>query len=177
VEFLVKKWTGGLGDSILRNTDKLIGTNVLPTDVSNIPFFGSFVARNPGMSAQPLADFYNEYEKYQTAASDVNVLKKQEGSDAALEEVQNSEAFGYNLSIAAKALSEMRKSYYAIYSSSYEGEKGPDGKPITNDQIADDKARLLDEISGDMITLARETLKDLDEYRVEYRENADGEPQ
>ena len=177
VEFLVKKWTGGLGDSILRNTDKLIGTNVLPTDISNTPFFGSFVARNPGMSAQPLTDFYNEYEKYQTAASDVNVLKKQEGSDAALEEVQNSEAFGYNLSIAAKALSEMRKSYYAIYSSSYEGEKGPDGKPITNDQIADDKARLLDEISGDMITLARETLKDLDEYRVEYRENADGEPQ
>ena len=67
-DHFVSGWTGTVGATVLRILDVPFSESKKPWEVADIPFVGSFVTRNPGMSAQPVQDFYEgmaELEKKQ----------------------------------------------------------------------------------------------------------------
>jgi len=153
-------WTGQLGPNILRITDKAMKDNPMPRDIANTPFMGSFFLRNPGVSAQPINDFYDEYEAYKKAAGDVTFLESGDKEDtpeyekavAALEKFD-----GTDMALVAQALTEQRKVMYEMY------------EDDTLD--ANDKRQILDEVAGQMIETTRIALQELDEARKDAEED------
>lgn len=153
-------WTGQLGPNILRITDGTFKDNPMPRDIANTPFMGSFFLRNPGVSAQPINDFYDEYEAYKKAAGDVTFLESGEKEDtpeyekavAALEKFD-----GTDMALVAQALTEQRKVMYEMY------------EDETMD--ANDKRQILDEVASQMIETTRMALQELDEARKDAEED------
>lgn len=136
LEHYVRAWGGNTGSFILSVADKALAmAGVTPpqvkpaTQLSDIPFVGSYIAKYPTPGAQPIQDFYDNYEKSQTAISTVRSLGKREGASAA-----NSYLTSYDtqenmigLNGYAKALGAMNKSLQAIYAN-------PDMKPYEKSQ-------------------------------------------
>jgi hypothetical protein len=149
IDHLVKGWSGDLGTSIVRTLDQ--GAGFIPgfdgvnpiknaTDLSNDPWFGSFVARNPGMSAKSVQDFYEVYGKYLIAKADMNDAKKR-GDPKALFEASRSTDLRIKLDTTARALSKIRTAMYAAENS----------KTLSRD----DKRQLVDKLADQMVKLAQ----------------------
>lgn len=65
--------TGGIAAAkILNQPDP---ATVRPPELADNPFVAGFVHRNPGMSSQPIQDFYDAYDRVKTARRDVSLAQ------------------------------------------------------------------------------------------------------
>lgn len=76
IDNYVRQWTGGLGSAVLKLLDasgrvmELLPDGA-PKEWADNPFIGSFFARTPNMSAQPIADFYDKLDEVKRANKDL----------------------------------------------------------------------------------------------------------
>jgi hypothetical protein len=79
----VKGWTGSLGGLALKALDLPFHDVKKPWEVNDIPFVGSFFTRNPGMSAQPIQDFYHSMDDLEAKSNDFKLaMKRAENGNA-----------------------------------------------------------------------------------------------
>jgi hypothetical protein len=83
VQNYIRSWTGGMGMYALDAADKALSMagvtepKVLPTaTLADIPFIKSFVVRYPSAGAQPIQDFYDNFQKAQTRLANIQGLMK-----------------------------------------------------------------------------------------------------
>lgn len=98
VENYVRAWTGNVGAYALQVSDlALAKTGVSPDPVkprdtlADIPFIKAFVVRYPSSGAQPIQDFYNEYEKHAKYANTITHLRSTGNYQAIEKELQDPE--------------------------------------------------------------------------------------
>lgn len=72
----VRGWTGSLGMGVLKTLDVPFHATKRPWEVADIPFVGSFTVRTPGMSAQPVQDFFDAMGKLETKHQDFALAMK-----------------------------------------------------------------------------------------------------
>ena len=83
VEALVRGYTGNVGYGVLKALDVPFKQGAGPPwDFADLPFVGSFIARNPGMSAKPIHDFFTDMDTYDQQHNDANTLLKRAGPNA-----------------------------------------------------------------------------------------------
>jgi hypothetical protein len=70
VENWIRSTTGTVGMSALRLLNAPFNASGRPWEVSDIPFVASFTIRNPGASAQPIQDFFDEKVKMDKSLGD-----------------------------------------------------------------------------------------------------------
>jgi hypothetical protein len=142
-EFL-RQWAGPAPYYVLRALEAPWKQGGTPTDLSQkIPLVSAFLARQPGMSAQSIQDFYNEADKFDTAHTDLMLAIRH----ANPQEVQQSEFMraGVRLTTMKSALTGMNQAIQAIEQS---------------DKMTDaEKRKYIDGITGDMVTTAQAGLQ------------------
>lgn len=91
IENYIRGWSGGLGMYALQLADKgLREAGVLPDPImpaatlADMPFIKAFVVRYPSAGAQPIQDFYDEYESHKQVIDTVQYLAKQGDFTAAV---------------------------------------------------------------------------------------------
>lgn len=78
----VKGWTGGAGGLVLSALDVPFHGSKKPWEIADTPFAGSFFIRNPGLSAQPIQNFYSAMDKLETKQADFALaMKRAEGGN------------------------------------------------------------------------------------------------
>lgn len=76
----VKGWTGTLGATLLKTLDVPFKQTSRPWEVADIPFVGSFVTRTPGMSAEPIQQFYDGMAGLEKKSNDFSLaMRRAEG--------------------------------------------------------------------------------------------------
>ncbi len=91
-DYLVRAWTGSAGKAVLDALDlpqTPEGTGK-PFELADVPFAGSFFARNPTLSAAPISDFFDELKELEKDKADFQLAMKRavqgQGSESAIEE-------------------------------------------------------------------------------------------
>lgn len=149
VENYVRGWTGELGQAALQVLDKVMKTAGItnqpdkPTSaLSDIPFVRGFVAKNPSMGAQPLQDFYDNYEKAKTQSNTFQAMLKSGDVKGAMDYRASAEANGAQLKLdgIAQALGAQHKAIQQIY--------------LDPKMTPDDKKKLIEGTYYQMITEA-----------------------
>jgi hypothetical protein len=149
VQNYIREWTGTLGGYALDLIDKgaeMSGKRPEPPtpNLTDIPFIKEFVVRNPSAGAQPIQDFYDNYQKTNQTMSTLRLLQKsgdQQGYNSFISNRSNQENM-LQLDGVAKTLGAMEKAVNGIY-------VNPDMKPA-------EKRQLIDGIYAQMVQTARE---------------------
>lgn len=160
IQNYVRAWGGGMGQYALQLADKALSSAgvVTPPDkpasaLEDMPIIKSFMVRYPSGNSQPIQDFYDNFEKTQSAletaqhlakTGDLKALSSYTGSAEAKENM-------VNLTSTEKALSAQNKMIQLIYSN-------PQIKP-------DEKRQQIDGIYNVMIQTAQAGNKVLQEVR------------
>ena len=149
MENLVKGWAGTLGMTALKALNVPFKAPSAPWELSDIPFVQSFIVRNPGMSAQPIQDYFDELKKFETAKADKDVaMARAQKAAPNMDEVTstaNVDKAYVNLSFVTKALHTQ--------SAVVQG--------IANDKTMTDaeKRQAIDRAYSDMIMTAKDGLR------------------
>lgn len=84
IENYIRQWSGGLGMYAVQLADlSLRKAGVLPDPIkpastlADIPFVKAFVVRYPSAGAQPIQDFYDQYDSHKQVLDTVNYMAKQ----------------------------------------------------------------------------------------------------
>lgn len=102
IQNYAREWLGTLPMTILRTMEMPYKEPGKPEELADLPFVGSFIARNPGMGAQPIIDFYNASDKIEAAHQDFKLaMERQDFSE--IKETAKLQAF-INLSNIKTAL-------------------------------------------------------------------------
>lgn len=75
LENYARGYTGSLGMAMLKALNVPLKEPGAPFRVEDLPFVGSFMIRNSGMGAQPIQDFFDEYDKIRTTQTDASIAK------------------------------------------------------------------------------------------------------
>lgn len=163
VENYVRSWSGNVGMYALQVADKALevtGVNpdpMKPTDtLSDIPFIKSFVVRYPNTGAQPIQDFYDEYEKHEKVSNTIQHLAKTGDFTNLEKELNDPQVLDMLVKLKGtkEALSAQSQMARLIY-------KNPEFSP-------DDKRQMLDGIYYGMIETAKngnEMMRIIDEVQ------------
>lgn len=85
IENYVKNFGGGIGMAALHILDIPIrafeGKDQKPFNVADVPFVQGLIARQPGMSARPIQEFYEAYHDMRQAQTDKSLAKKRSNAD------------------------------------------------------------------------------------------------
>lgn len=140
VQNYIRSWTGGMGMYALDAVDKALETahitdrKVWPTaTLADMPFIKSFVLRYPSAGAQPIQDFYENFEKAQTRLANIKGLAKR-GEFSTLERYMASPQFEHHvlaMGQVQKVLGEQSKLVswiYALPGADQPGGMSPDEK-------------------------------------------------
>lgn len=76
IQNYAREWLGTLPMEILKTLEMPYKPPGRPSELADLPFVGSFIARNPGMGAQSIEDFYDAADKMETAHMDFDLAKK-----------------------------------------------------------------------------------------------------
>jgi hypothetical protein len=166
VQNYIRSWTGGMGMYALDIVDKALEMagiterKVWPkATLADMPVIKSFVLRYPSAGAQPIQDFYDNFQKAQTRLANVQGLAKR-GEMNTLEKYMASPQFEHNvlaMGQVQKVLGEQSKLISWIYDL-----PGPD-KP--GGMSPDEKRQQIDGIYYMMISTAKqanETMRAVD---------------
>jgi hypothetical protein len=147
IQNYMREWGGTLPMDIIRGLELPFKPPGPPTDLPDIPFIGAFVARKPEMGAQPIIDFYNEYDKFSQAHADwQEALKRQNPQE--MQETGNAQAF-MNLASMKKGLDNIHAVIDAIN--------------ISKNMTADEKRQRLDSLYSQMVVTAQSGLKAMEQ--------------
>lgn len=143
IQNYMREWGGTLPMDILRGLELPFKPPGPPIELPDIPFVGAFISRRPDMGAQPIIDFYNEYDKFSQAhANWQEALKRQNPQE--MQETGNAKAF-INLEQMKKGLDGIHAVINAINSS--------------KDMTTDEKRQRLDSLYSQMVVSAQSGLK------------------
>lgn len=155
IDNYIKDWTSGLGDYVVYGLDKALSkakqkeTNVeMPAEsLASVPFFKSFIVRNPTMQAAEVQTFYDNYREFsglKSAAKKVFKESMQAGSEAQFNEAQSIMAENKEAIVlvegARKALKQQNIAIQKIMASDFKPEE---------------KQQLIDGITWKMIEISR----------------------
>lgn len=151
IENYIRDWSGGLGMYTVQLADKgLREAGVLPDPVmpastlADIPFIKAFVVRYPSAGAQPIQDFYQNYDKHSQVLNTVQYLATQGDGPSIVRTTQlmqdNPNAL-VQMSGIKEALSNQQKVIQMVTKN-----------PSMN---ADDKRQIIDKTYYQMINMAR----------------------
>lgn len=145
-EHLIRGWTGGLGEYVLRGTDWMLrSAGVVPNPpradykLSDVPGIKSFIVRYPSGGTESIAAFYDNYSKSQEYVKSISALQK-EFQFARMSALMNEGG----MNVMAGAYQAMNKMQTAIYQI--------DMNPILDGAK---KRELIDSIYLQMNTVAR----------------------
>lgn len=154
LENYVRGWAGTMGTDALKALDAPLKTHGKPWEVTDIPFLASFLVRHPEANAQPIQDFYTEYDKFKTAHADFTEAMKRAKSGEPLNMAEinaksaDPRAFA-NLASVASALHMQQ----AVIQATDRDEK----------MTVDEKRQTLERVYNDMITTAKVGSKAMDD--------------
>jgi hypothetical protein len=108
----IKDWGGTLPMAVLKAIDAKYKDPGPPQSWADNPFFGSFIARNPGIGAQPIEDLYKALDRYDQHKADIAAAKR----NGDIQEWQRLQREGYlpNLDYLRKALNGTMATVRAI---------------------------------------------------------------
>lgn len=76
IENYAREWTGTIGMAALKALDIPFKDNKKPWELADIPFIQGFVLRSPGMSAEPIQNFYDQYGEFKEAKANFGLAKR-----------------------------------------------------------------------------------------------------
>jgi hypothetical protein len=172
MENYIREWTGGLGvyamqaaDAALRSQG-IVPDPVTPTPtLADIPFVKAFVVRNPSANFQPIQDFFDDFHYYKKFRDTYQSLAKegdQEGAQRVLA-IGGDEALAMKLDGINKSLTNMSKTIRDVYKDP--GEPGQDKQALR-----DQKRQVIDQIYFNMLMLAREGNRAMDQAQEQIKE-------
>lgn len=134
-----REWAGTMGTAVLRVLGMPFKDGP-PIQVADIPFVQSFIVRNPGMSAQPVQDFYDDMTRLEQAHANLSLAIKT--NDMSIYQKDAPLAAVYSkLTTIRTAITKQRSALFAIN----------DNEKMTREE----KQQATDKIYGDMIAIAR----------------------
>lgn len=71
VDQYVREWGGTLPFTVMKTLGQAWEPNQRPWDITQLPFVGSFFARNPGMGADAIANFYDKLAAFKQGHADL----------------------------------------------------------------------------------------------------------
>lgn len=159
IENYIRSWSGGLGmytvqiaDAGLRKAG-VLPDPVLPTaTLADMPFIKAFVVRYPSAGAQPIQDFYDNYDSHKRVLDTVNYLAKQGDFNSAMRLAQTNPQAMIKMGGIKEGLSNAQKLIQLVT-------KNPN-------MSADDKRQLIDSTYYQMINMAKsgnELMRQLDQ--------------
>lgn len=141
IDNYVREWTGPMGQQMLRIVDAIMFPKTTkPWEFADVPVVGSFAVRNPGLSAQPIQDFYDELADVRRNNRDLALALERQNFEEIDWTSANTLAF-VKLNSTAQALSNQRSVIDSINSST--------------DMTVDDKRQLIETIYTQMIAESR----------------------
>lgn len=165
LENYLRNWTGGLGTYALQIADVgLRKSGVLPdptkptSTLADIPFVRAFVVRYPSASVASVQRFFDRNEQNQKIMATLKT-QAQQGDIDAFERVQSVYGQRVVLDQAASAIGDLSKLVRYIY-------QNPE-------MSADDKRQLIDSAYFQMIEIARQSNKMLDEIGKAVEDQGD----
>lgn len=154
LENYVRGWTGTIGWQVLKALDAPLKHSGKPGELGDNPFIDGFVMRNPGMSAEPIQQFYDHMNEFKRAHADFELAMKrtQTGQSLDMSEIDakgaDPRAF-VNLAAVSDALRMQQTVIQAIEN---------------NDAMTvDEKRQSIERAYGDMILTARLGLSSMDD--------------
>lgn len=158
IENYIRGWSGGLGMHIVNLADAVLRkAGVLPDPVkpartlADIPFVKAFVVRHPSASAEPIQDFYDNFEEQQRRINTIKGLTRAGEFEDALHEIGVSRGLLIELGGVKQALSQSMKFIRLVY-------RNPD-------LSADEKRQLIDTAYYQMIEMAKPANEMVDELK------------
>jgi hypothetical protein len=147
----VKGWAGSIGTTTLKALDIPYAAGKKPWELADIPFVGSFMVRNPGLSAQPIQTFYQQMDKLETADADFKLaMKRAENGNAS--EIDATAAAGQY----AQAVEPIKQAI-GIQSAAIQGIAS------NKEMTATEKRQAIDALLPQMIGTAQQGIKAIDE--------------
>lgn len=137
----VKDWGGTFGQAVLKAVDAPLKPRA-PVALTDIPFVNSFLLRNPGMSAQPIQDFYANLTEVRRAARDASLSINRANEDEMNRSLINPNAY---VSASMEAMEDAISAQNAVIQGVYAD------KTMTDDE----KRQAIDATFSDMITTAK----------------------
>lgn len=152
IDNYVRQWTGGLGTAVLRSLDWTwrkadIVPEGAPKEWADNPFIGSFFARHPGTSAQPIDDFYTKLAEVKRAHKDFSLAVERNDLKDIDFTSKNVMAF-VKLTQMTNAMAQQRAVIAAINAN--------------EDMTQDEKRQQISDIASGMIQVAKGGLQVLD---------------
>jgi soluble lytic murein transglycosylase-like protein len=154
----VKGWTGAIGTGVLHALDIPYHAGKKPYEIADMPFVGSFFTRNPGMSAQPVQDFYNSMSDLEAKSADFALaMKRAEGGNAS--EIDQTAPSGQYASAIAPI-----KEAIALQSAAIQG------VAANKDMTAVEKRQTIDALMPQLLDTAKQGVKAIDELKQAAKE-------
>lgn len=151
IENYVRQWSGPMGIQALRILDAGLFPKVgKPWEFADVPVVGAFTVRNPGMSAQPIQDFYDGFKEVEKARKDF-ALARNRMNETELDETSEQDLTFFNLQQTADALSMQRSTIDAVNRD--------------EEMTADDKRQIIENIYELMILESKTGLEIIDEAK------------
>lgn len=145
----VRQWTGGVGQAVLRITNGVFNPGRLDEWADN-PFVGSFFARNPGMSAQPITDFYDKAAEVEGRHKDLAAAIER-GDLTDIDFTSNNVQAFIELHDIRTALTQQRAAIHAI--------------TADETMTKDEKRQYIDSIASGMVQVAKGGLAIVDSVK------------
>lgn len=134
-----REWTGTMGVAVLRALGMPFKSGP-PMQVADIPFVQSFIVRNPGMSAQPIQNFYEGMAKLEQAHENVFLALQQ--NDMSVFQGDMSKARAYQRLTTLKSAINIQRS---VLKNIYENET----------MTREEKLQTTDKVYSDLIAFAK----------------------
>lgn len=147
IQHLVQGWGGPTAMAAMQALNAPFKQPGPPSEISDMPFFKSFMVRNPRTNSQQIEDFYEDYDKFGRAHADltaaINRLSSGQSTPEDVAQAMANPAAGAAQSGAGivKALSNMR-----VVAKAIEADK---------DMTPTEKSQHLDTIYAEMIQFAK----------------------
>jgi hypothetical protein len=77
VDQYVREWGGTLPFTVLKTLGQAWEPSQRPWDITQFPFVGSFFARNPGMGADSIANFYDKLDEFKRSHADLRAAMQE----------------------------------------------------------------------------------------------------
>lgn len=163
VDHLVKGWSGTIGGLVLQALDLPHSDSKKPWELEDTPFVSSFLVRTPGMSAQPIQDFFDGMKTLETKQKDFQLaMRRAQGGTGDTEDVEFTAAAGQY----AQAVTPIKEAIMTMSAA-------VQGINANEDLTPDEKRQLVDDIYPQMIAAAKMGIEVTEQIRADMKAAAE----
>lgn len=159
IDNYVRQWTGTTGFAVMKALSAPFKSDNAPWQVADIPFIGGFVARQPGMNAYPIRQFFDEAKEVKQLVADKALIKKRQklGADNQDEVDAYSTMVGLKLDRISKSLYNMREALGAMNND----------KSMTTAE----KRQFIEQTYSEMIVIAKDGVEFARKFKADQKDN------